>query len=264
MSSDYHIVSSSKRVDLLIVGGGLGGVAAALAATDAGLSVALTEETDWLGGQMSSQAVPPDEHAWIEQFGRTRRYAELRERIRGYYRRNFPLTNEARCHPAFNPGGGTVSKLCHLPVVSAAVMQEMLAPAMGAGRLVIHFHAIPTEADAGGGMVKSVRFLDQRSGESFEIAARYVIDATELGDLLPLTQTDWVTGGEARSETGEPHALEVADPEATQAITWCFPLAYDPQCKEARDVYQIEKPRDYSFWREYRPRADTSLARQAP
>lgn len=46
------------RTDVLVVGGGLGGVAAALAAARAGRSVILTEEFDWLGGQLTSQAVP--------------------------------------------------------------------------------------------------------------------------------------------------------------------------------------------------------------
>src|SRR3954447_26637228 len=55
--------------DLAIVGGGLGGCAAALAALRLGKSVVLTEPTDWIGGQLTQQAVPPDEHPWIEQFG---------------------------------------------------------------------------------------------------------------------------------------------------------------------------------------------------
>lgn len=36
--------------EILVVGGGLGGIAAALAAARAGHQVVLTEETDWLGG----------------------------------------------------------------------------------------------------------------------------------------------------------------------------------------------------------------------
>ena len=47
--------------DLVILGGGLGGVATALAACRNGLQVILTEETDWIGGQLTQQAVPPDE-----------------------------------------------------------------------------------------------------------------------------------------------------------------------------------------------------------
>src|SRR5215831_3481186 len=50
--------------DLVIIGGGLGGCAAALAAARSGLRVILTEETDWIGGQLTAQAVPPDENQW--------------------------------------------------------------------------------------------------------------------------------------------------------------------------------------------------------
>lgn len=50
------------HADVVIVGGGVGGVAAALAAARGGCSVLLTEETNWIGGQLTQQAVPPDEH----------------------------------------------------------------------------------------------------------------------------------------------------------------------------------------------------------
>jgi NADPH-dependent 2,4-dienoyl-CoA reductase/sulfur reductase-like enzyme len=60
------------EADVVIIGGGTGGVAAALAALRAGRTVVMTEETDWIGGQLTAQAVPPDEHPWIEQFGHTR------------------------------------------------------------------------------------------------------------------------------------------------------------------------------------------------
>ena len=43
--------------DVAIIGGGLGGCAAALSATALGMKVILTEETDWLGGQLTAQAV---------------------------------------------------------------------------------------------------------------------------------------------------------------------------------------------------------------
>src|SRR6266702_3616760 len=83
------------RCDVAVIGGGAGGCAAALAAARNGLSVILTEETDWLGGQLTAQAVPPDEHPWIEQFGCTASYRRLRNAIRSYYRDWYPLTEEA-------------------------------------------------------------------------------------------------------------------------------------------------------------------------
>ena len=72
------------RTEVLIAGGGLGGVAAALGALEAGRSVVLTEEYRWLGGQLTSQGVPMDEHTWIERFGATARYRALRDGIRDY------------------------------------------------------------------------------------------------------------------------------------------------------------------------------------
>jgi NADPH-dependent 2,4-dienoyl-CoA reductase/sulfur reductase-like enzyme len=80
------------RADLAIIGGSTGGCAAALAAVKSGQRVILTEETDWIGGQFTSQGVPPDEHSYIERFGCTDSYRQFRNRIRDYYRRNFPLT----------------------------------------------------------------------------------------------------------------------------------------------------------------------------
>jgi NADPH-dependent 2,4-dienoyl-CoA reductase/sulfur reductase-like enzyme len=97
--------------DLIIVGGGTGGCAAALAAVRNGLRVILTEETDWIGGQLTQQAVHPDEHPWIEIFGATRSYRESRSLIRDYYHLNYPLTPQAGSRRALNPGNGSVSKL---------------------------------------------------------------------------------------------------------------------------------------------------------
>jgi len=47
-------ITASLKTDLAIIGGGLGGVAAAIAALRNGLTVVLTEETDWIGGQMTN------------------------------------------------------------------------------------------------------------------------------------------------------------------------------------------------------------------
>src|SRR5436190_20719448 len=95
--------------ELVVIGAGMGGVSAALAAARRGLAVVLTEPTDWLGGVLTSQAVPPDEHLWIEQFGCTASYRELRDGIRAYYRRHYPLTEDARRARYLNPGSAKVS-----------------------------------------------------------------------------------------------------------------------------------------------------------
>ena len=52
--------NSELDCDVAVIGGSVGGFAATLAALRNGMRVVLTEETDWIGGQLTSQAVPPD------------------------------------------------------------------------------------------------------------------------------------------------------------------------------------------------------------
>ena len=108
------------------MGGGLGGCAAALAVLRNGRTAVLTEATDWIGGQLTSQAVPPDEHPWIERFGASASYRKLRQEIRAYYRRHYPLTAEARSNERLNPGNGSVSALCHEPRAALAALTACL------------------------------------------------------------------------------------------------------------------------------------------
>jgi phytoene dehydrogenase-like protein len=109
--------------DVLVVGGGLGGVAAALTVARLGRHVVLTDSTDWLGGQLTSQAVPPDEHPWIESTLVSPSYATLRRRIRDYYRRNYPLRPAVAADSHLNPGLGTVSPICHEPRIAVAAIE---------------------------------------------------------------------------------------------------------------------------------------------
>lgn len=234
--------------DVVIVGGGLGGCAAALAACRNGLSIILIEETDWLGGQVSQQGVPPDEHQWIETHGAPASYRKYRDLIRNYYVRNYPLTEEAKRQKHLNPGGGSVSRICHEPFVSVAVLQEMLSPYISAGKLQVLHHYKAKSAEVVGDTVKALEISNSYTATSLVLAASYFIDATELGDLLPLTKTEYVTGTESRKETGELHAPEKANPANHQAFTLCFAMDYQPGVNEV-----IDKPAKYDFWKNFVP-----------
>ncbi|WP_435120448.1 FAD-dependent oxidoreductase [Amycolatopsis thermoflava] len=233
--------------EILVVGGGLGGVAAALAAAGGGHRVVLTEETDWLGGQLTAQAVPPDENPWIERFGSTATYRRLREGIRDYYRRHYPLRAEAARLTDLNPGAGRVSKLCHEPRVALAVLEAMLAPHRAAGRVTVLLEHRPVGAQTTGDRVDAVT-LEGRDGTRTTVRAGYVLDATENGDLLPMTGTEFAVGAESRDEHGEPHAPEHADPANLQGITYCFALSH-----HAGQDHVIDRPEMYDFWRAYTP-----------
>src|ERR1700712_4642215 len=88
--SKFNNKPNELKADLVIAGGGVGGCAAALAALRNNLTVIMTEETDWIGGQLTQQGVPPDEHPWIETHGATVLYRRLRNDIRQYYLQNYP------------------------------------------------------------------------------------------------------------------------------------------------------------------------------
>lgn len=117
-----------------------------------------------LGGQLTSQAVPPDEHAWVEQLGVTASYRALRDGIRAYYRRHYPLTPAARAWRALNPGAGTVSRLCHEPRVAVAVIEALLAPYRGGGRLRVLQPYRPVAVETSGDRVDAVRLAHRDTG----------------------------------------------------------------------------------------------------
>ena len=242
--------TSAKELaaDLVIIGGGLGGCAAAIGAARNGLRVIMTEETDWIGGQLTSQAVPPDENPLIETTGGTQSYQELRTRIREYYRRNFPLTDTAKANPNLNPGNGGVSRLCHEPRVALAVLNEMLAPFVASQRVQILLRHVAVSAATTGDKVDVVRVRNLETGGELNLIAPYFADATETGELLPLTKTEYVTGAEAQRETCEPHAKSEAQPQNMQGFTCCFVMDY----LHGED-HTIEKPREWEMWRDYVP-----------
>src|ERR687885_666807 len=170
---------NERLTDILIVGGGLGGVAGALSALRLGRRVVLTEETDWIGGQLTSQAVPPDEHPWIEGLGCTASYRRLREGIRAYYRRNYPLLPAPRADPHLNPGLGWVSALCHEPRVALAVLEELLAPYRAGRQLDVLLRNRPAAAECDGDHVRAVTLRDELTGDILVVHASYVLDATK-------------------------------------------------------------------------------------
>ena len=234
--------------DLPIAGGGLGAVAAALAAARVGRRTLLVSEHDWLGGQLTTQGVPPDEHRWIEQVGATASYRALRDAIRDHYRAHAPLTDEARADRYLNPGNAWVSRLAHEPRVAAAVIDALLSPHEASGVLRIWRGARVVALERDGERVSSARVV-LRDGTAHDLTPRFVLDATETGELLPLAGAAYVVGAESRDETGEPHAPDgPPQPRNQQAITVAFAIERRPG-----EDHTIARPTTYDRWRAYRP-----------
>ncbi len=244
-------IGQEFKVDVVIVGAGLGGCAAALAACRQGANVVMTEPTDWIGGQVSQQGVPPDEHQWIEEVPGTHSYGRYRSMIREYYWRHYPLISQARANKYLNPGNGAVSRICHEPRVSVAVLQSMLAPMLSSGQLTLLLNTIPVSAETSGDRVLSLRVENVTSQQLIELQGDIFIDASEEGDLLPITGTEYVLGAESRDETGEPHAPDSADPANIQALTYCFAIDH-----LVGEDHTIDRPEMYDFWKSHTPKLE--------
>ncbi|WP_405095986.1 FAD-dependent oxidoreductase [Micromonospora sp. NBC_01412] len=237
--------TNEEYTDVLVVGGGVGGVAAALAACEGGARVVVIEPYAWIGGQLTSQAVPPDEHRWIETHGSTASYRRFRQGVRSYYQDWYALA-PAQGGGLLNPGNGWVSALCHEPRAALAVLRAMLAPWRASGRLVVHTQATLLSATTDGDTVTgvSVRLAD---GSVQHIGARQVLEASETGELLALAGIEHRTGTESQAQTGEPSAPELADPLNMQAATVCFALEH------VDGDHTVDRPADYEHWRAISP-----------
>lgn len=235
--------------DIVIVGGGTGGVAAAIAACRAGVpKVILTEETDWIGGQLTAQITPPDEHKWIETTGATQTYRNFRNEIRKVYktRKAKPLKPLFQKQANLNPGNGWVSRICHEPRVGLAVLEKMLEPFILTGQLSIMRHYVVVGATTESDTVKRIHVIENRSGSEIALVAKYFLDATDEGDLIPhvLRDDEYVTGSESKADTGEPNGSNIARPGNIQSFTWPFIIEY-----RDGEEHVIEKPREYDFWK---------------
>ena len=85
-------------------------------------------------------------------------------------------------------------------------------------------------------------------GDERTLTAPYFLDATELGDLLPMAGVEFVTGAESQAGTGEPHAAELGPARQPAGDHLLLRVDY----REGED-HTIDRPAEYAFWRDYVP-----------
>lgn len=232
------------KYDIAIIGGSLGGVQAAISATKLGKKVYMCEETDWIGGQLTSQAVPPDEHRWIEEFGATKSYLKYRQDVRGYYRNLSNIKAEIKNKENFCPGNSWVSRIAHEPKVALKILSSYIKPYIDGGLLEIDYFTVAVNSEVRENVVKKVVVKDLHTDKEKIIEANMYLDATDCGDLLPIVNAKYTTGAESKKDTGEFHAPVKADPLDMQPITWVVALELNPT-----GYYKIPKPKNYDFFK---------------
>ncbi|MBD1886869.1 FAD-dependent oxidoreductase [Microcoleus sp. FACHB-45] len=114
---------NAETCDILVAGGGLAGAATAYEGLLAGRTVCLTEITDWVGGQISSQGTSALDERETQRslLFYPRGYLELRGRIEEHYGR-------------LNPGGCWVSYSCFMPYDGHKILFNILQDAARKGK----------------------------------------------------------------------------------------------------------------------------------
>lgn len=230
--------TTRMRTAVCVIGGGVGGVAAALSACSRGRNVILVEES-MLGGQFTSQLVPEDGHYWIEDHagghGSSAAYRDLRERVRESYRRYRPVTDAFKVSREADPGNSWVSRLTAEPMVWRNRIHDLLYPYVNSGRLKVLDGYAPIGAAVvpGANGQRHINKVSVRNahGHKVTIEARMWIDASELGDLLPVVGADYTLGREGNLASGREEMWNPspdADPYDQQSFTHVAAVGYDP------------------------------------
>ena len=228
---------ANLNVDIVIVGASFGGVSAALAAATYGKSAALISADNHVGGQATSQGLTRwDETAPVMQkYGSSKSYQTLKNDIRWWYSANAhlaPGVDPKTFNPGFRGPGHPFSADSH---ITETILQQLLRDVQSHVTLVLNNRVI--RANMNGNTVQSLVLAngDVATGKIF-------IDATDLGELLPLCDVEWVIGAEAQSDTQEPHAPPEAHREHIQPITVSIAIENRPMGEN----HTIQQPLNYS------------------
>ena len=268
---------NSVRCEVLVVGGGLSGVAATYEALKAGRSVCLTEMSDWVGGQVSAQGTSAlDEKTTQRSQGLfSHGYADFRQRILA--------PNSGR-----NLGSCWVSTVCFMPKDGHETLMKMLKEAEkeGNGKLYFFPNTVAKSVKIDGPMIQAIRAIQHRPTIgapplntyplSQTIVDHYseqdsilfqktilqfvppasgkwiVIEATETGELVAMTDVPYRLGLDARSYRNPSSSSATENPYCPQGLTSVFAMeaTADAQSKTPPDFYS-RYAQSYSLNSEY-------------
>ncbi|KAM3090210.1 FAD-dependent oxidoreductase [Phormidesmis sp. 146-35] len=253
-SAATRSIDQEVTCDLMVAGGGLSGAATAYEALKAGHTVCMTEITDWVGGQISSQGTSALDEKKTQR--------DLRYFPKGYLEFRQQLLDRHKNQKT--PGNCWVSLVCFLPKEGDEILEAMLNEAardgkgtlrffpntvvkdlqigqVGQGQQIQSVRAIQhspavgapplntyplsqtivdsyQEADSSLFKKKIIRFVPPASGKWF------VIEATETGELLALADLPYRLGVDALSHTNPSSSSETDYPYCPQAFTYTFAM----------------------------------------
>ncbi|KPQ38221.1 MAG: FAD dependent oxidoreductase [Phormidium sp. OSCR] len=266
-----------QTCDLLVAGGGLSGAAAAYEALQLGKTVCLTEITDWVGGQISAQGTSALDERDTQRrlLFYPRGYLALRSAIEDHYGRLNPgacWVSESCFMPydghnllfelledAAKQGRGTlhwfpntvIKDLRYNPqgnkITSAIAIQHQPqsdAPPLNSLPLSATIEDAFSYEDSELFEKTIIEFRAQSPDATANSPDWYVIDATETGELIGLTDVPYRLGIDPRSFLEPTSSSETGDPYCTQGFTYTFAMeaTEEPQEHQVPDFYQQYEP----------------------
>lgn len=176
-----------KQTDVLIIGGGASGITAGIQAARLGVNTLIVEETEWLGGMLTSAGVSATDGNHFLQGGMWR---EFLQQLEDYYGGADSLKT------------GWVSNTLFEPSVGNKIFHDMAAKEPNLSILKETFvKNVTRQSDA---WVVEVLY----KGKPQTIFAKTLIDATELGDIAKACGVGYDIGMESKNDTGESVAPE--------------------------------------------------------
>lgn len=182
MAKDY-------QTQLLVIGGGASGTTAAVQASRMGVKTLVIEETEWLGGMLTSAGVAAIDGNHQMPSGL---WGEFRQKLYDYY--GGPKAVET----------GWVSNTLFEPSVGNKKLNELAQNP----NLTIWYKTEWRNVTRNGNKWTVETYV---KGKRTVVTADLIIDATELGDVMGFLKIPYRVGMDSRFDTGESFAPEKAN-----------------------------------------------------
>lgn len=243
--STFDIYENERHYDVVIVGGGAGGIGAAYALKDSGLDVCLIESLDTLGGthvnagviQLLSSPVPD----FLKDIMSDLLGAGMAEAssVKSYGGGSDTAFDKAWRGGYITPSGGRGTTYSINPwAISKRYYDDLVA----AGIDVLLGCDFVSLSATSGGVCESITIRDRHSGKTEVIWGYYFIDATSFGSICTYGKTqgtDYYTGTDSNARFGEsaisasyvPDVKQVNSAEADYMIEVTSSSHAAPRCK---------------------------------